>query len=545
MKNIASTAFNFIWNIGITENVKPEETKHLRILNVGALFYGINALIWLSIQFASGSYWGWIEFFELSGIVYVIIVFFLQSRGRYTLARVVLMFGSMPILGATYVLSGPALADHYFFFTSIAFSYLLFPRTEKKLLIASVTCGLLCYLLVLYLYTVVPPSVSVSADDIQTTNTVIIYNLLILMVIFIAASRSFMSKTEDLLEKEHNKLADMTALLKKMFGRYLSTDVMNRIIEDPGGMELGGEKRTVTIMMTDLRGFTALSESLDPEQVVRMLNIYFEVMIDVILKYNGMINEIIGDALLVVFGAPKDIPYRTEAAVACAIEMQNAMAHVNQLNHSEGLPELEMGIGLNETEVVVGNIGSSKRVKYAVVGSGVNLTSRIESYTIGGQIFISKSLRDKLGDILRIDDIKEVQPKGTQNTISIYQVGGIAGRYSQALVLGEQNPIKLVLPIPFTANIIGGKNIGAHVLKGTIIRLSLKNAVARLNKNPPAMSNLKFNLLEVDQELLGRDFYGKVLKVETAAQNECWIHFTGLPLEVKAYFQSHLQHSRT
>jgi len=530
MKNIAITAFNFIWNIGITKNVRPEETKHIRILNVGALFYAINVLIWLSIQFADGFHWGWIEFFEVLGIVYVIIVFFLQSRGHYTLARVVLIFGPMPILSATYVFSGPVLTDHYFLFTCIAFSFLLFPRTEGKLLMAAVACGLICYVLVLYLYTVVPPKTVIPVEDIQTTNAVIIYNLLFLMVVFMA---------------QRIKLADMTELLKKMFGRYLSADVMNSIIDDPDGMALGGEKRIVSIMMTDLRGFTALSERLDPEQVVRMLNVYFEVMIDVVLKYNGMINEIIGDALLVVFGAPKDIPHRTEAAVACAIEMQNAMARVNEWNHSEGLPELEMGIGLNETEVVVGNIGSRKRIKYAVVGSGVNLTGRIESYTTGGQIFISKSIRDKLGDILRIDDTKEVQPKGAQTAISIYQVGGIAGRYNQTLVSEEQIPVKLALPIEFTANIVGAKDVKNHILKGTIIRLSRKNAIARLNTNLPAMSDLKFNLVDVDQELLGRDFYGKVLKVVTIAQDECWIRFTGVPLEVKAYFQSHLQHSRS
>ena len=122
-----------------------------------------------------------------------------------------------------------------------------------------------------------------------------------------------------------NSLADTTRLLKKMFGRYLSTEVMDSLIENPSALELGGERRKVTIMMTDLRGFTALSERLKPEKVVEMLNVYFEVMVDIILKYNGTINEIIGDALLVIFGAPQEMPERTQKAIACAIEMQNAM----------------------------------------------------------------------------------------------------------------------------------------------------------------------------------------------------------------------------
>ncbi len=180
------------------------------------------------------------------------------------------------------------------------------------------------------------------------------------------------------------KLADLTIMLKKMFGRYLSTEVMNSLIENPSALELGGEKRKVTVMMTDLRGFTAIAERLEPEKVVQMLNLYFEIMVDVVLKYNGTINEIIGDALLIIFGAPQEMPDRTQRAIACAIDMQNAMVRVNKENRSKALPELEMGIGLNETEVIIGNIGSSKRSKYTVVGSGVNMTSRIESYTVGG-----------------------------------------------------------------------------------------------------------------------------------------------------------------
>jgi Adenylate and Guanylate cyclase catalytic domain len=112
------------------------------------------------------------------------------------------------------------------------------------------------------------------------------------------------------------KVVEMTALLKKMFGRYLSTEVMNSFIEKPSTLELGGERRSVTIMMTDLRGFTALSEPLEPERVVQMINTYFEIMVDVVLKYNGTINEIIGDALLVVFGAPQAMPDRAQRAIA-------------------------------------------------------------------------------------------------------------------------------------------------------------------------------------------------------------------------------------
>jgi class 3 adenylate cyclase len=146
-------------------------------------------------------------------------------------------------------------------------------------------------------------------------------------------------------------------------------------------------------MITDLRGFTSISEQLKPEQVVQLLNSYFQRMFDVAQEYGGTIDEISGDSLLLLFGAHQDLPERSQKAVACAIAMQNAMAEVNEANRTKDLPELEMGIGINEAEVIVGNVGSSKRSKYGVVGSGVNMTHRIQSYATGGQILISESVR--------------------------------------------------------------------------------------------------------------------------------------------------------
>jgi class 3 adenylate cyclase/uncharacterized membrane protein len=340
------------------------------------------------------------------------------------------------------------------------------------------------------------------------------------------------------------KVGEMTVLLKKMFGRYLSTEVMNTMIENPLALEMGGERRSVTIMMTDLRGFTALSERLEPERVVQMLNSYFEVMVEEVLKYNGTINEIIGDALLVIFGAPQKMRDRAKQAIACAIAMQNAMGRVNAENRENGLPELEMGIGLNEAEVVVGNIGSSKRSKYAVVGSGVNMTSRIESYTVGGQILISESVLKEAGDILRIDAQREVFPKGAETALKIYEVGGIAGGFNLALEEKEPEMVFLARHIPLRYWVLEGKHIGKKAAKGVITRLSKKGAELVLQEPVNLLNNLKMNLLEVDQELGSRDFYGKIvdpLKKESPSQT---VRFTALPAEVRSYFQAHRQYTK-
>ncbi|MEW5725358.1 MAG: adenylate/guanylate cyclase domain-containing protein, partial [Thermodesulfobacteriota bacterium] len=341
--------------------------------------------------------------------------------------------------------------------------------------------------------------------------------------------------------REHEiRVTELSDLLKKMFGRYLSTEVMNSLLENPAALELGGEKRSVTIMMTDLRGFTALSEGLAPEQVVQMLNAYFEVMVEVILEYHGTINQIIGDALLVVFGAPQEMTDRAQRAVACAIAMQNAMAEVNERNREEGLPELEMGIGLNEAEVIVGNIGSSKRSNYSVVGSGVNLASRIESYTVGGQILISESVRRQAGEALRIDDRMEILPKGADAPLQVFEVGGIGGRYNLVLPDREAGLTALAREIPVRLTVLEGKHVGRGEQKGVLVRLSRKSGELRVGSPLDPLTNLKLNLDVANRNLSEKDFYGKVELRSDLGPGFCRVRFSALPPRIEAYFQAAL-----
>jgi class 3 adenylate cyclase len=179
--------------------------------------------------------------------------------------------------------------------------------------------------------------------------------------------------------------------IQETFGRYLSDAVVSEILESPDGLRLGGEKRTVTMLMSDLRGFSAMAERLAPEQVVRVINNYLGTMADVILAHDGTIDEFIGDSVLGFFGAPVARGDDARRAVACALAMQKGMERVNRQNREEGLPAVEMGIAVHTGDVVVGNIGSEKRAKYGAVGSHVNLTARIESYTCGGQVLICRT----------------------------------------------------------------------------------------------------------------------------------------------------------
>ena len=336
-----------------------------------------------------------------------------------------------------------------------------------------------------------------------------------------------------------DKEKDMTAFLRKMFGRYISEEVMNTMIESPDSIRLGGEKREVTIMMTDLRGFTPISEQLDPEQVMTLLNRYFDVMMKICKEHQGTINDIVGDALLVSFGAPLEIKNHAQAAVACAIEMQNAMQVVNEKNIHEGLPQLEMGIGLNTAEVVVGNIGSKERAKFGVVGSGVNMTSRVESYTVGGQILISESVRRKAGEVLRIDERMEVLPKGAEAPMTIYEVGGIGGQYNLALRGKEPAMVNLVQKIQLLYTTLDGKHVDKE---GLVVRLSGKSAEIDLNESIELMTNLKMNLRDVPKELAAKDFYGKIIEHIGESGQTSLVRFTSVPPEVGGYFQALLQY---
>ena len=534
--------FLAIVNIGVTPDMRPEEAKHIRYFNIGIFLMGLINFGWF-FQSLTDKNTFIIAIAQISTSVLCIGVYIFHIRARYTTARIygfLLYYASALFI---YPLSGKEILDHYYIFIASAYAFLVFPRKEKRLMAAMVISSFVCYLVILVLYEHVEPAFKLEQSALALQNQILLYIIFAVFIIFMMSGKNFVDKTEDSLRAEREKLAEMASLLKKMFGRYLSTEVMNSLIEDPASLELGGEKRSVTIMMTDLRGFTALSERLEPEQVVQMLNAYFEVMVEVVLKYNGTINEIIGDALLIIFGAPQEMPDRAQQAIACAIEMQNAMAEVNNENRSKGLPELEMGIGLNETEVIVGNIGSAKRSKYAVVGSGVNMTSRIESYTVGGQILISESVRQQAGKVLRIDAQRDVLPKGAEMPLRIYEVGGIAGLFNLALEEKVPTLVTLVRQIPLRYTVLEDKDAGKKGLDGSVLRLSKNCAEITLSASVEAMVNLKMNLGDVDEKLSARDFYGKVVKRSEGKGHTHVVRFTSVPPDVDAYFQSHLHHA--
>jgi class 3 adenylate cyclase len=317
--------------------------------------------------------------------------------------------------------------------------------------------------------------------------------------------------------------------IRSTFGRYLSDDIVDSILESPEGTKLGGEKRMVTIMMTDLRGFTSLSEGLPAETCVNMINIYLDTMTEIILKHKGTIDEFIGDAILVIFGAPLQKDDDAKRAVACAIEMQLAMEVVNAKNKELGYPAVSMGIGINTGEVVVGNIGSSKRTKYGVVGSHVNLTSRVESYTVGGQTYISEETKKQCGDILRIDSQMDVKPKGVKNTITIFEIGGIGGSFNIYLPEKQKLELKaLSRSADMDFIVLAGKHAGKDIHKGKLNKIKDKDAEFETTLPLNKLDNLQMTLLNDAGGVLIDEIYAKVVDILVEGKT-VHLNFTSIP----------------
>ncbi|WP_392482592.1 adenylate/guanylate cyclase domain-containing protein [Nostoc sp. C110] len=347
-------------------------------------------------------------------------------------------------------------------------------------------------------------------------------------------------RTTDLAEA-NTELEKRNQLIRQVFGRYLSDTVVANLLESPEGLKLGGERRKITILTSDLRGFTALSERFPPEEVIHILNLYLEYMADVINHYQGTIDEFMGDGILVLFGAPIAKEDDALRAVTCACAMQLAMGGVNEKMKALGWPPLEMGIGINTGEVIVGNIGSEKRTKYGIVGSQVNLTYRIESYTSGGQILISEQTFKEVGSSIKIIGQKQVQPKGVSQTITIYEVYGVGGRYNLYLPKEEELFLPVPQEIPLLYTILDEKQMGNPIFYGRLVKLSAKGAELQVDipsKVPPKLTNLKINLfISKNSAQVSEDIYAKVLEKPTI-KGKFYIHFTSVPPSLITQFDN-------
>ncbi|HMK33653.1 MAG TPA: adenylate/guanylate cyclase domain-containing protein [Desulfomonilaceae bacterium] len=212
-------------------------------------------------------------------------------------------------------------------------------------------------------------------------------------------------------------------LIEQTFGRYVDKKIAAELMSRPEALRMGGEKKTVTVMMSDLRNFTNISEKLQPEEVIKMLNRYFARMISIIERHKGIIVDFYGDSVLVFFdGLEADVGARAFDAVHCALEMQRDMDGYVKENIAAGLPEVTMGIGIHTGEVIVGNIGTESRAKYGIVGSDVNLTDRIQATASAGKVVISERTYEIICQKLNVSMEFKACLKGVEDQKKLYEI---------------------------------------------------------------------------------------------------------------------------
>ena len=234
------------------------------------------------------------------------------------------------------------------------------------------------------------------------------------------------SELEEEIQYLLEKMEQQKVFLRSIMGSYLTDEVLDEILRSNQKVTIGGERRVVTMLFSDIRGSTDLSEQLSSVDFIRMLNHYLAEMIELINAWQGNILEFVGDAIVVVFGAPRENSTAAMNAVACAVAMQRRMDAVNEWNVSQGFPPISHGIGIHTGEAILGTIGSATRAKYDMIGRNVNLASRIQGYTQGGQILISTDTLRSAGDSVVVDPAGEmiVKPKGIRDEVLLHDVIG-------------------------------------------------------------------------------------------------------------------------
>lgn len=338
-----------------------------------------------------------------------------------------------------------------------------------------------------------------------------------------------------------SQLADYIArrdFVRDTFGRYMTKEIADRLLESAGGLVLGGETREITILMSDVRGFSALSADMRPDVLIDVLNRYLGKMIDTLLEYEGVINEIIGDGILAFFGAPADMEDHPARAVACALKMQCAIEEVNAHNKVQGHPTLEMGISVVTGSVVVGNIGSDRRCKYGAVGASVNLAGRVESLAVGGQILMTRSTYEKVADIVSVRNTFSVEMKGLPDPVEVYDVVAIAGRYGIRLNPEEDRLVTLDRPVHAHLHRLAEKVVDQEGSEAAITSISLKSAVCSSALDLALWEDVRCTLIS-DQGSSCGEIYGKVTAMEhLETGNRITVRFTSLSAQAEALIRN-------
>ena len=326
--------------------------------------------------------------------------------------------------------------------------------------------------------------------------------------------------------------------VRRTITRYLSDKIATAVLADPDAIG-SSEKRHVSVLMSDISGFSQLAERLEPERVVEMLNVYLGAMTEVVDDHDGAIDEFIGDAVLVIFGAPLEMADHAARSTACAVAMQRRMPSVNADLEARGLPPLEMTVAVNSGEVVVGTIGSAKRAKYGVVGSPVNLTGRVQTLAAPGEVLITDATYQAAGGDagpVRLEATRRVSLKGFAEPIPIHSVAEVAGIPDGTVPHDEAALVTLAEPLPIGLAVLDGKEVTNADQAGVLVALSRTGARARVDSGMDDRVDVR---LTVAMDGEPWQIYAKVVSVtETDGGGaEVGLRFSSVPPEAAAAFE--------
>jgi len=340
--------------------------------------------------------------------------------------------------------------------------------------------------------------------------------------------------------REIAQLQDAVARVRaslRSFARYAPEEIVRQVAASGREAILSADRREVTVLFCDLRGFTSIAEKLGPERVVSILNEHFNVLAGLVARHGGYVVDFLGDGLFAVFGAPEPLDDHAGRAVACGIEMQLARDAQNSEFFARRWPPLDMGVGINTGPVVVGNMGSNLRTKYGVVGHPVNVAARIESFTVGGEVLVSDSTREVLAGRLGADGPLEAEAKGIGEPVRMWMVRRLEGERSLELPSPLSDLAVLAHAMEVSLRPLRGKQIGTETYPATLIKLGASGAELE-TECPLAM----FDAVQVilpPQAGIPKALDSKVMTVAERAtgRRTVFVRFGGLDWDARAWLE--------
>jgi adenylate cyclase len=301
----------------------------------------------------------------------------------------------------------------------------------------------------------------------------------------------------------------------------------------------------ITILISDLHSFSSITAQMPARQVIEMLNLYFSQMCEIIYRHGGTIDKFMGDTIMVLFGLQQSHPDDLQQAIACAVEMQQAMDRINRDNRLLGFPRLYMGIGINSGKVMAGNLGSELYSEYTVIGDAVNLASRIEAYSLRGQILLSQASQRQAADYIETGEVNRVHVKGKREPVTLYEL--LATSRPKPLqvprVEARRTP-RIPSDLPLSFRRLQGKWLEEHSHQGRVVDLSYNGMLASTPIQLERLSEIKINL---SLSLMNREtgtIYAKVLRSEQ--RGKAWhsrMEFSYIDDDGQAALKNHIDQS--